>query len=89
MSDIQQEHFECKSCDRNENYENFVKKLLQIVSNHSPLKSKTVRGDNASFLKKDWRKAIYERTCLRNVYNKKRSRDNCNNYKKQKNFVQA
>ena len=61
MSDIQQEHFECKSCDVNENYENFVQKLLKIVSNHAPLKSKSVSGNN------DWRKAIYERTRVKNV----------------------
>ena len=37
--DIQQEHFQCKSCDVNENYENFVQKLLKIVNKHAPLKS--------------------------------------------------
>ena len=44
LSDIQQEHFECKSSDVNENYENYVQKFLKIVNNHVPLKSKTVRG---------------------------------------------
>ena len=68
-SDIQQEHFECKSSDVNENYENFVQKLLKIVNNHVPLKSKTVRGNNVSFMNKNWRKAIYKRTCLKNNKN--------------------
>ena len=64
---IQQEHFECKSSDVNENYENFVQKLLKIVSNHAPLKSKTLRGNNVSFMNKNWRKGIYERTRLKNI----------------------
>lgn len=57
VSDIQREHFECKSTDVNENYEHFVQKLLKIINNHAPLKSKTVRG-NVFFMNKDWRKAI-------------------------------
>ena len=50
LSDIQQKYFECKSIDLNENYENFVQKLLKIVDDHIPLKSKTVRGKNAFFM---------------------------------------
>lgn len=38
VSDIQREHFECKSTDVNENYEHFVQKLLKIINNHAPLK---------------------------------------------------
>ena len=86
LSDIQQEHFECKSSDVNENYGNFVQKLLKTVNNHVPLKSKTVRGNNVSFMNKGCRKTIYEKTRLKNIYNKKRSRDNWNNYKKQRNL---
>ena len=82
LSDIKEEHFKCKSCDVNENYENFVQKLLKLVSNRAPLKSKTVRRNNVSFINKDWRKAFYERTSLKSIYDKKRSRNNWNNYKK-------
>ena len=84
MSDIQQKHFECKSIDLNENYENFAQKILKIVNNHIPLKFKTVRGNNVSY--EHWRKTIYERTHLKNVYNKNRSRENWNNYRKQRNL---
>ena len=76
LSDIQQEHFECKSSDVNENYDNFVQKLLKIVNNDVPLKSKTVRGNNVSLMNKNWRKVIYKRTRLKNIYNKNQSRDN-------------
>ena len=31
---------------------------------------------------KNWRKAIYERTRLKNIYNKNRSRDNLKNYER-------
>ena len=40
--DTQQEYFEYKSSDVNENYKNFVQKLKKNLSNHAPLKSKTV-----------------------------------------------
>ena len=76
LSAIQQDQFECKSCDVNKTYENFVQKLLKIVNNHAPLKSKTVRGKNVSFMNKDWRKAIFKRTRLKNIFNRKRFRDN-------------
>ena len=84
LSDIQQEHFEfkSKSSDENENYENFIQKPQKIVNKHGPLKFSTVRGNNVSFMKKNWRKAIYERTRLKNMYNKNRSRDNCKNYER-------
>ena len=49
---------------------------------HAPLKSKTFRGNNVSFINKIWRKTIYERTCLKNIYNKERTRDNWSNYKR-------
>ena len=86
LSNIKEEHFKCKSCDVNEDYENFVQKLLKIVNNRAPLKSKTVRRNNVSFMNKDWRKAFYERKSLKSIYNKKRSRNNWNNCKKQINL---
>ena len=86
LSDIQQEHFECKSSDVNESYENFVEKLLKIVNDHVHLKSKTVRGNIVSFMNKNWRKAIYESRRLKNICNKNRSRENWKSYKKQKNL---
>ena len=46
------------------------------MNNDVPLKPKTVWGNNVSFMNKDWRKTIYERTRLKNIYNKKRSREN-------------
>ena len=54
----------------------------KTVNNRASLKSKIIRGNKVSFINKDWTKAIYERTRLKNIYNKKRSRDNWNNYKK-------
>ena len=37
-------------------------------------------------MNKDWRKAIFKRTRLKNIFNRKRFRDNQNNYKKQRNL---
>ena len=58
------------------------KSFKKTVNNRASLKSKIIRGNKVSFINKDWTKAIYERTRLKNIYNKKRSRDNWNNYKK-------
>ena len=84
LSDIQQKHFECKSSDANENYENFEQKLLKIVNNHVLLKSETVRGNKDSFMNKNWRKAIDESTPLKTIYKKYRSRDAGTTTKKKK-----
>ena len=55
------------------------KSFKKTVNNRGPLKSKIISGRKVSFINKDWTKAIYERTRLKNIYNKKRSRDNWNN----------
>ena len=55
------------------------KSFKKTVNNRGPLKSKIIRGRKVSFINKDWTKAIYKRTRLKNIYNKKRSRDNWNN----------
>ena len=67
FSGIQREHFERKSCDTSENYENFVQKLLKVVNHHAPLKSKSVRGNYVSFMNKYRKKVIYERTRVKNI----------------------
>ena len=51
-----------------------------------PLKKKQRRFNNSPFLKKALRKAVMAHFRLKNIYNKKRSYDNWDKYKKQRNF---
>ena len=69
------------------NYETFVENFTKVANNHAPLKSKTIRGNSVLFMNKDWRKAIYKRTRLKNICNKKLSKENWQNYKKQRNLA--
>ena len=55
----------------NKDYENFHKIVLSILNAHAPLKKKHLRANHASFVTKEFRKAVMKRTRLRNVYLKK------------------
>ena len=56
-----------------------------IIDKHAPLKQKTLRGNEAPFMNKNLRKAIYTRSRLKNRYNKNPTDDNKSQYKKQRN----
>ena len=49
-----------------------------------PLEKKQLRFNHSPFMAKALRKAIMTRSRLKNIYNKKRSYDNWDKYKKQK-----
>ena len=55
------------------------------LSKHAPLKQKVLRGNDAPFMNKELRKAIYHRSKLKNYYNKTRTEESKLNYKKQRN----
>ena len=50
----------------NQNYNVFSSRFLEVVNVHAPLKMKIVRGNDAPFVDKQLRKAIYTRTRLKN-----------------------
>ena len=56
----------------NIDYENFQEIVLSILNAHVPLKKKQLRANHASFVTKEFQKAIMKRARLRNVYLKKR-----------------
>ena len=64
-------------------------KLTNILSNtlekHAPLKSKTVKGNQAPFMNKELSKAIMKKSRLRNTHLKHPSRENFLAYKNIKN----
>ena len=57
----------------NIDYEIFHEIVLSILNAHAPLKKKYLRANHASFVTKEFRKAVMKRARLRNVYLKKRT----------------
>ena len=52
----------------NIDYENFHETVLSILNAHVPLKKKQLRANHASFVTKEFQKAVMKRARLRNVY---------------------
>ena len=66
----------------------FSKKLELIkkeLENQAPFKTKMLRGNNSPFMTKELRKAIMERTRLKNIYLKNKTENDEKNYKSQRN----
>ena len=57
-------------------YDNFSNLFRTISDKHAPIKQKKIRGKNSPFVAKELRKAIMDRSSLRNRYLKYRSREN-------------
>ena len=86
LKDVQNLDFSCNSEDPNVIYESLVQKFQNIIDKHAPLKQKTVRGNQAPFMNKTLRKAIYTRSRFKNNLNKNPTDDNKIKYKKQRNL---
>ena len=52
----------------NIDYEDFHEIVLSILNAHAPLKKKHLRANHASFVTREFRKAVMKRARLRNVY---------------------
>ena len=74
------------SNDPNVNYKSITENFLEGIDKHAPLKKKLVRGNQAPFMNRDFQKAIYTRTRLKNKYWRDPSRENELAYKKQRNL---
>ncbi|XP_057308019.1 uncharacterized protein LOC130645912 [Hydractinia symbiolongicarpus] len=85
LEEVRSTDFCCDNIDPNENYENLVLKFRNIIDKHAPIKIKLVRGNEAPFMNKKLRKAIYTRSRLKNNFNKNRTDENRAKYKKQRN----
>ncbi len=72
----------CEDYDVNV-FNNFFK---TVTNKHAPLKSKTVRGNNAPFMNKKLVQQFMHRAKLKNKFNNDPSEINKNNYTKYKNF---
>ena len=67
-------------------YNKLTNILYNTLEKHAPLKSKTVRGNQAPFMNKELSKAIMEKSRLRNRHLKYPSRENFLAYKNIKNM---
>ena len=85
LADVEPANFDCNTDDPELNYENLSQVFRTIIDKHAPLKQKTLRGNEAPFMNKELRKAIYTRLRLKNKYNKDRSEVNKDRYKRQRN----
>ena len=66
----------------------FDELFLRILNKHTPLKSKLLHSNHASYISKPLKKAIMKRSYLGNLYFKKRRDHSLRNYKKQKKLLQ-
>ena len=72
---------------KNRSYSQFEKAFVTVLDNHVPLKKKQLRFNHSPFMTKALRKAIMTRSRLKNIYNKKRSYENWDKYKKTKKIL--
>ena len=86
LHDLQNKNFSMSSNDPNVNYKSITENFLEAIDKHAPLKKKLVRGNQAPFMNRDFQKAIYTRTRLKNKYWRDPSRENELAYKKQRNL---
>ena len=67
-------------------YKDFHEIVLLILNAHAPLKKKHLRANHASFVTREFRKAVLKRARLRNVYLKKRTEETKAAYNYQRNI---
>ena len=70
----------------NLSYSTFQAVFLELLNKIAPANVKVLRFNNNTFMTKYLRKAIMLTSRLKNNFNKKRSDENWDNYKKQRNF---
>ena len=71
----------------NLSYSTFQAVFLETLNKIAPVKVKVLRFNNNAFMTKSLRKAIMLRSRLKNNFNKQRSDENWDNYKKLRNFL--
>ena len=89
MNDATKLKFELGLKDPHEGYYIITYNFLKIVIKHAPLKKKTIRGNDAPYMNKEFRKAIYTRTRIKNKFLKNPSEQNEILLKKQRNICKS
>ena len=65
-----------------DSYSKLTEIMSEVLEKHAPLKTKTIRGNQASFMNKRLSKAIMNKSRIRNKYLQWLSRENFLAYKK-------
>ena len=86
LNDITKLDFELGQKDPREGYDTITNISIKEVKNHAPLKKKTITGNDAAFMNKEFRKTIYTPTRLKNKFLKSPSEQNELLFKKQRNI---
>ena len=72
--------------DPDKMYDELTSNFLKILDKHAPIKHKIVRGNNADFMNKELQKAIMKRSRLKNKFNRLKSNENWEEFRKQRNL---
>ena len=67
------------------NYETF-RNVLNVLNKHVPIKTKVIRGNQARYITKAYRKAVMKRSELKTKYLKKNLTSNFKKFRKEKHF---
>ena len=64
------------------NYETFHNVYLNVLNKHAPIKTKVIRGNQAPYITKAYRKAVMKRSEIKTKYFKKSTLENFNKFRK-------
>ena len=67
-------------------YASFQDTFLRVLDKHAPMKKRYIRANDSPFMNRTLRKAFMLRTRRKNRYNKNRSADNWDAFRRQRNF---
>ena len=81
VKDVKAADFSFSNNDPNENYSVLSDTFSKVVDRYTPLKEKIQRGNHTPFISKEMKKAIYNRSRLRNKFCKYPSEENERKYK--------
>ena len=73
--------------DMNDQYWAYSHLLTNVLDEHAPLKTKTIKKNQVPYMNGDLRREMFYRNNLKNKFFKHRSDTNWNNYRKQRNKV--
>ena len=85
LTDLSNNTLFLDSGNPNKNYNFLTTKFQEAVNRHAPSKKKILQGNHALFIDKEFRKAIYTRSRLRNKFLKNPIKANDSLFKKQPN----
>ena len=86
MNDVAKLKFELRSKDPREVYDTITNNFLKMVNEHASLKKKTIKENDAPYMNKEFWKAIYIRTRLKNKSLKNPLEQNEFLFKKERNI---